>query len=191
VHGRDFPGIPHLWWCSAYPEYSSGKVLRGGDPSQMTDRGIFSSALMHHDANAHGDVLRHGWSGWHSPGSRAGIPGAAANPAHQEGRSRGLAKPQCFLLVRLRVRAFCFLVPEKPTIFEQGTWSSLFIFESVLTVWLTKGRMLQSLCWKSKLLLAVLCRKGMGRGKDAKPWAESGFRALTLNFLALVGLSWS
>ena len=46
----------------------------------------------------------------HCPGSRGGIPRAAANPVHQEGHSRVLAKPLCFLVLRLRVRFF--LVPK-------------------------------------------------------------------------------
>lgn len=76
--------------------------------------GFFFSTPMHLHANAYGDVLRHGFLARHSPGSRAGISQTAANPAHRQGHSRVLAKPPCFLLVRLRVCCFgfFFLVPQ-------------------------------------------------------------------------------
>lgn len=182
------PGILHLWWCSTYPGYSLGKVLHVGDPSWMTNRGIFFSTPMHLYVNAHGIVLRHGLLGRHCPGSRAGIPWSAANPVHQEGHSRVLAKPLCFLLVRLRVR-FCFLVPQTQQCLKKGTLSSLFTFKSVLTVWLTKEGCFKVCAENPSCCSLCSAESGWERERHIKAWAQSRFRALTLIFLALVGLS--
>lgn len=176
--------ILRLLWCSACPEYSSGKV-----PKSQTHLGWQREAfLLLSDA----PLCRCPWRcaqtwivGQESPGlrltrsTRKDIPGSWPNHCV----SCLLGSGCIFGLV------FLFSA-QNPTVFYKGTWSSLFIFKSVLTL-THKGRMLQSWCWKSKLLLTVLCRKGTGRGQDTKAWAQSRFRALTLIFLAWVGLIWS
>lgn len=149
---------------------------------------FFFSTLMHLYVNAHGIVLRHGLLGRHCPGSRAGIPWSAANPVHQEGHSRVLAKPLCFLLVRLRVR-FCFLVPQTQQCLKKGTLSSLFTFKSVLTVWLTKEGCFKVCAENPSCCSLCSAESGWERERHKKAWAQSRFRALTLIFLALVGLS--
>lgn len=84
---------------------------------------------------------------------------------------------------------FFFFSAPNPTVFEKGTLSSLFIFKSVLTVWLTKEGCLKVCAENPSCCSLCSAESGWERERHIKAWAQSRFRALTLIFLALVGLS--
>lgn len=131
VHGHALSGILHLWWWSTYPEYSLGKVLHVGDLSWMTtDRGIFSPLQcifrqmpteMCSDMDCQAGIAQ--GAAQESPGlrltrcTRKDIPGSWPNHC-----------VSCLL-----GSGYGFFSAPKPTVFEKGTLSSLFIFKSVLT----------------------------------------------------------
>lgn len=130
-----------------------------GDPSETICNSIFppsSSSPCGSMFWGCGAGTAHGFPEIH-PMDFHGLRGASRDP--WEGHSRGLAKPLCFLLVRLR---------DPSSVGEGHSQSGLFVFKSVLTAWLTKEGSPKARDGNPSLPLAVLRGKGTGRGQETQ-----------------------